>query len=112
MKLAGYLIVNSLAVLIASQVIPGVSVADAWSVVVVVILLGVANTFIRPLLLLLTLPLNLVTLGLFTFVINAFLVMAVSSIVAGFEVVGFTTALLFSLVVSLVSWFLSALSGK
>lgn len=79
--------------------------------VVVSVVLGVINAILKPILLFLTLPITLVTLGLFTFVINAALVLLVAQIVPGFDVVSFTWALLFSLVLSLVSWFLNTLAS-
>ncbi len=104
------LIVNTLAVIISAYILPGVKVDGFLTAVVVAVVLGVVNMFIKPILLLLTLPLNILTLGLFTFVINAVLVLLVSSIVPGFKVSGFVYALLFSLVLSVVSSFLYSLA--
>lgn len=106
------LIVSALAVIISAYILPGVKVDGFLTAVVVAIVLGVVNMFIRPVLLLLTLPLNILTLGLFTFVINAVLILLVTNIVPGFQVEGFLWALIFSLVLSLVSSFLSSLAKK
>lgn len=104
------LIVSAIAVLISAYILPGVKVDGFLTAVVVAVVLGVVNMFIKPILLLLTLPLNILTLGLFTFVINAALVLLVSNIVPGFKVSGFVYAFLFSLVLSVVSSFLYSLA--
>ncbi len=110
MKLLGSLLIQTLAVLIAAYIIPGVSVASIWVALTVAVALGILNISLKPFLLLFTLPLNILTLGLFTFVINVFLIYLVSALVSGFAVAGFIPALLFSLVLSLVSGFLNSLS--
>jgi len=104
------LIVSALAVIISAYILPGVKVDGFLTAIVVAVILGAVNMFIRPILLLLTLPLNILTLGLFTFVINAFLILLVSSLVPGFKVSGFLWALIFSLVLSIVSAFLNSLA--
>ncbi|MDO8489844.1 MAG: phage holin family protein [bacterium] len=106
MNIIVYLILNTLAVLAASYVLPGVHVSGVWQAVMVALIFGVVMTVIRPILLALTLPLNIVTLGLFTFVINALLVLFVSNIVPGFRVDSFWWALGFSIVVSVINGFL------
>jgi putative membrane protein len=83
--------------------LPGVDIADFWTAFVVAVVLGVVNAILRPLLLILTLPINVLTLGLFTFVLNALLVLVVSNLVPGFEVNGFWAAIAFGLVQSLIS---------
>lgn len=98
----------SLAVMVASYLIAGIRVEGFFAALVAAALLGFLNSFFRPILLILTLPLNLVTLGLFTFVINAFLLLMVSGVVGGFHVEGFGAGLLGSLVISVVSWLLSS----
>ena len=94
---------SALAVLVASYVLPGVHVSGLFAALVVVVVLGLINLVVKPLLLLLTLPVNILTLGLFTFVINAALILLASKIVEGFAVDGFGWALLFSVVLSLVN---------
>ncbi len=100
-----HLITATLAVGITAYLLPGVSIATPLTAVVAAVVLGILNALLRPLLLLLTLPVNILTLGLFTFVINAFVVMLASQIVPGFAVASFGWALLFSLILSIVSWF-------
>ena len=104
------LIVSTLAVLISAYILPGVKVDGFLTAIVVAVVLGIVNTFIKPILLLLTFPLTILSLGLFYFVINALMVLLVSAIVPGFKVSGFFWALIFSLVLSIVSSFLNSLT--
>lgn len=105
------LLVNGLAVYITAHVLPGVYVESFFTAIIASVILGVVNTFLKPLLFLLTLPVTILTLGLFTFVINALMVYLVATFVPGFHVDGFWSALLFSLVLSLVSWVLKSLTN-
>ncbi len=98
------------AVLLAAYVVPGFSVANFYTGAIVALVLGVLNITIKPILLVLTLPLNLVTLGLFTFVINAFLIWFAALFVPGFTVNGFVPALLGGLIVAVVGWALHKLT--
>lgn len=100
------------AVLIAAYFLPGVVVAGLWSALIVALVLGFLNLTIKPLLVLLTLPINILTLGLFTFVINALMVLLASSIVKGFSVAGFLNALLFSLILTIVQGIFDLLLKK
>jgi len=110
MNLLAYLIINGFAVFIAAYILPGVVVDTFWTAVLVAVVLGVVNVFIKPFITLLTLPFTILTFGLFIFIINAALVLFVDFLVNGFEVQGFIWALIFSLVISLVSSFLSSLT--
>ncbi len=103
-------LIATAAIILTSYVLPGVMLEGFWSAVIVALVLGIINAVIKPILVILTLPINILTLGLFTLVINALLIMLASSIVAGFSVDGFVTALLFSIILSLVSYFLNKLS--
>jgi putative membrane protein len=98
----------TVAILVAAYLIEGIEVRGFWSALFAAAILGVLNAFFRPILILLTLPINILTLGLFTFVINAILMMMVSGVVGGFVVHGFWSALLGSLVISVVSWLLNS----
>ena len=98
----------TVAILVAAHLIEGIEVKGFWSACLAAAILGVLNAFFRPILILLTLPINILTLGLFTFVINAILMMMVSGVVGGFEVYGFWSALLGSLVISVISWLLNS----
>ncbi len=110
MRLILNLLVSGLAVFISAYILPGVTVDGYLTAILVAIVLGVVNAFIKPILVLLALPVEVLTLGLFIFVINAALVLLVAAIVPGFKVSSFWMALLFSIVLSLVSWFLHSLA--
>lgn len=97
-----HFLVTVLAISITAYILPGVSVSGVLTYFIIAIILAVVNLIIRPIVLLLTLPLNILTLGLFTFVINALMVLLVATLVPGFKVDGFWWALTFSLVLSLV----------
>src|SRR5688572_25497839 len=102
------LIVNAAALWVAAQLVPGIVVAGLTPLLLAALVLGLINAVVRPILVILTLPLTLVTLGLFIFVLNAFCLWLTSRIVPGFEVQTFGAALLGALVVSIVSWLLTA----
>ncbi len=96
--------ISALALLAAAYLIPGISVSSFYIALIVALFLGIVNAVIRPILVILTLPINIVTLGLFIFVINGFLFWFLSTFIAGFEVVGFGVAILGALVVSVFSY--------
>lgn len=100
MKILLRLVLTSIAVLIIAQFLNGVTVDNYSSAIVVAIVLGLLRLTVRPLLILLTLPVTVITLGLFLFVINATIVLLASNLVDGFNVSGFWIALLFSLLLS------------
>lgn len=99
----------SISIMAAAYLIDGIHVSGFWGAFLTAAILGLLNTFLRPILLLLTLPINILSLGLFTFVINAILLMMASGVIAGFEVRSFGSALLGSLVISGVNWILNIL---
>lgn len=103
MKLFFHWFVLALSIIIAAYIVPNVSVTIAGALIAAVVL-GALNLFIRPILLILTLPITIVTLGLFSIVINALLVMLASLLVPGFFVGGFVTALLFAFTLSVINW--------
>ena len=96
------------AITAASYLMDGIEVRGFFSALGAAAILGVLNAFFRPILIILTLPINILSLGLFTFVINALLLKMVSGVIDGFSVHGFWSAVFGSLVISLVSWFLSS----
>jgi len=102
MKLLVHWIVNSLAIMVAAYVVPGVYVQSFLVAMIAALVLGLINLTLKPILLILTLPINILTLGLFTFVVNAVLILLVAAIVNGFQVADFTTALIFGIVLSIV----------
>ena len=95
-------------IIIASYLLEGIHVTGFFSAFLAAALLGILNALFRPILILLTLPINILSLGLFTFVINALMLMMVSGVVSGFEVRGFWTALVGSLIISIISWLLNS----
>ncbi len=100
------------AIIITSYLLGGIHVSGFFSAFLAAAILGILNAFFRPLLLLLTLPLNVLTLGLFTFVINAIMLKMASGIITGFEVYGFWAAVFGSLLISLISWLLTSFIGN
>jgi putative membrane protein len=106
-------LITALAVFVADYFLPGVHISsDANTIIIVAIVLALLNSFVRPILILLTIPVTIVTLGLFLLVINALMVKWAASLVKGFTVDGWLSALLFSLIVSLVSAILYGIAGK
>jgi putative membrane protein len=95
----------------ASQIVPGVHILTPGSLIAAALLLGVVNAIVRPALVILTLPITLVTLGLFLLVINGLMIELVSHLLAGFVVDGFGSAILASILVSLTSWVMSGWFG-
>lgn len=102
--------VNALALYIVSWLLPGVILSDFVSALIAVLVIGLVNVFLKPILLLLTLPINLITLGLFTFVINALLLLLAARITDGFQVDGFLTAIFASILLSIISTMLQTLT--
>jgi putative membrane protein len=111
MTMRGILIrwlIQTLAVLVAAFLMDGIRVSGFFSAFFAAAILGILNALLRPLLLILTLPINILTFGLFTFVINALMLMMASGVIGGLEVTGFWAAMGGSLLISLVSWLLNS----
>ncbi len=106
MKILLHWLLATIAIIIAAYILPGVEVSNFLAGLAAALILGLINATIRPVLFLLTLPINVLTLGLFSLVINAILIMLTSVIVPGFEVNGFGWALLFGILLSLLNWVL------
>lgn len=109
------IIVNTLAIVVAAKLVPGIEIDGVLAAIAAGLLLGVVNAVVRPVLLVLTLPITLVTLGLFLLVLNGLCFWLVAAVVKGFQVAGFWSAVLGALVVSVVSWVVTLLvsdSGK
>ncbi|HOV90001.1 MAG TPA: phage holin family protein [Syntrophorhabdaceae bacterium] len=98
----------ALAIMLLGYYLPGITISSFWTALWVALFMGIVNTIIRPILIFITLPINILTLGLFTFVINASLVMLASTVIKGFYVQGFLYALLFSLILSIINFVLNA----
>lgn len=100
-------IATAVAIMVVAYVLPGVHVASIWTALLVALVLGILNALVRPILVILTLPITALTFGLFLLVINAVLVLMASHLVPGFYVDGFMWALFFSIAVSLINFAVS-----
>ena len=107
MRLLARLLLNAIAIAVAAWFIPGLHLRGPGTALVAGLILGVVNVLVKPALILLTLPLTLITLGLFLFVVNALCLAATAALVPGFEIDGFAAAFLGALIVTVVSWLLN-----
>ena len=98
----------TVAIMLTPYLVGGINVSGIFSAFFAAAVLGILNAFIRPLLIVITLPINIFTLGLFTLVINALLLKMASALVPGFDVYGFWSAVFGSIIISLVSWLLNS----
>ena len=105
-------ILNAVALLVVAYILPGITVASFGSALIAALILGLLNTLVKPLLIVLTLPITIVTLGLFLLVLNALVFWFAGSILKGFQVEGFWWAVIGAIVYSLVSGLLSGLLMK
>jgi len=101
------IIVTAIAALAAAYVLPSVTIDGIKTALIVALVLAVLNTFVKPVLVFLTLPITILTLGLFLLVINAIMVMIAAWFIDGFTVGGWITAILFSLIVTIVSFIIN-----
>lgn len=104
-------LLNSISVYATASLLKGVEIKNFWSAVFVAAVLALINIFIKPILLILSLPITILTFGLFVWVINAALIMLVDALIEGFKVKNFGWALIFGLVMSIISWTLFTLFG-
>ena len=111
MKLLIRLAINVFALLVVAYLVPGFVLADLTAAIVAAVVIGVVNTFIRPILQLIALPISVLTFGITAFLINVGLLWLTSRVVPGFEIASFVTAIIASVVLSLVSWFLHRLAS-
>lgn len=110
MKLLIRLAINVFALLVVEYLVPGFVLKDIWTAVVAAIAIGIVNTLIKPVLQIIALPISILTLGLGAFLINVLLLWGTSRLVPGFYIAGFWSAVLGSIVLSLVTWFLHKLA--
>jgi len=103
-------LLNGLAVVLTAYILPGVSVTDYWTALIVALVLAIVNLIVKPILVIFTIPITLVTLGLFLLVINALMILLVDYFVDGFTVNGFWWALAFSLILSVFNSMFSDLA--
>jgi putative membrane protein len=112
MKILIHLVVSAAAVYVSARLLPGVWVDGFGNALVVAVVLGLINALVRPILFILTLPINLMTLGLFTFVIMGLCVELTAKLVPGFHVTGFLWAMAFATVLAVVNSFLHAFEKR
>lgn len=110
MRLLINIVVVGLVVLLLSYFLPGVAVSSFLTALLVAAVLALLNALLRPLLVILTIPITILTLGLFLLVINAIIILIADALIPGFEVAGFLWALIFSLLLSLVAWLLDKMA--
>jgi putative membrane protein len=109
MKILIKWLVSTVAIMITAYFLPGVEVDGFVAALIAALVLGLINTFLKPILVIFTLPINILSLGLFTLVINAGLIMLMAAFVTGFSVISFWWAVLFGVVLAIITWFLSKL---
>lgn len=112
MKLIIKLLLTAVAVVLLAKLLPGIAVEGYTTAIIVAIVLGLLNLFVRPLLILFTLPATILTLGLFLFVINACIVLLADYFIGGFAVSSFWTALLFSILLTILQSIFYAILGQ
>mgnify|MGYP003544706441 FL=1 len=112
MKLLIRIIVTGFLVLLLANWLPGVNVAGIWTSLVVALVLGILNIFVKPILVLFTLPVTIITLGLFLLLINAVIISLCTKIVGGFSVDSFWIALVFTVILSVLQSITFALLGS
>ncbi len=105
-------IILTVSIIAAAYTIEGIHMSSFFAAFFAAAVLGILNAVLRPILILLTLPINILSLGLFTFIINAFLLKMVSGVIPGFDIRGFWPAILGALIISIVSWLLNSLIGE
>ena len=104
------LLINAFVLILITRLVPGFQVDSLVTAIVTALLLGLVNTFIKPVVVLLTLPINVITLGLFTFVINAVILLVVANLVSGFSIQNFGTALIAAIILSIINGLLALLT--
>lgn len=112
MRLIIKIAINVFALLVVAYIIPGFRLSSLSAAVVAAVVIGVVNTFIRPIIQIIALPISLLTFGIAAFLINVALLWLVSLIVPGFTIDSFTTAIIASIALSLVSWFLHRIANE
>ncbi len=111
MKFIGKILVTALAAIIASNLIPGISIKSGLTAIVLALVLALLNTFVKPLLVILTIPVTILTLGLFLLLINTFIIKWASDLVTGFTVRTWESAFWFGIALSIISYLIEVLIG-
>ena len=96
------------AIIVTAYLVGGIEVSGFWSALFAAGMLGILNAFFRPIILILTLPINILTMGLFTFIINALLLKMASGVISGFNIEGFWPAVFGGFLISVVSWLINS----
>ncbi|QHT66439.1 phage holin family protein [Rhodocytophaga rosea] len=109
MGLLAKILISAVAVIISAYLIPGVGVDSILTAIIVAIVLGLLNAIVKPILVILTIPVTILTLGLFLLVINVIIIYLADYLVPGFSVSGFFAALFFSIVLAIVGWILDSI---
>ncbi len=105
-------LINALTLIVISRILPGFHFASFYNALITALVLGLVNAVIRPIVIILTLPINILTLGIFTLVINALMLWIVQSVVKGFTIDTFSTAIWAALILWIISWISNALIHK
>lgn len=105
------LLLTALAAFLAAKITPGVSISSYWAAILLAIVLAVLDVFVKPILQFISIPITIITLGLFLLVINAVIILLASWIIDSFQVSGFWTAMLYSIIFSVISWILALIFG-
>jgi len=105
------LVVSALAVILSAYILPGVSVKSFWTALWIALILTLLNVFITPIMVFLTIPITIITFGLFLFVINAVVILIASALISGFRVNGFIWALIYSIILTIVSYILEEVTN-
>jgi putative membrane protein len=106
MKTIINILLSAVAVLVGSYLLPGIEIDSFWVAIIVAIVISLINTFVKPILIVLTIPVTFLTFGLFLFVIDAIVILLAGNLISGFKVDGFWPALVFSIVLSILTWIL------
>jgi putative membrane protein len=107
MKLIINIVLSAVAVIIGAYLIPGVKVDGFGYAIIVAIVISILNALVKPILVILTIPVTFFTLGLFLFVIDAIVILMAGNLISGFHVNGFWPALFFSIIIGIISWLLT-----
>lgn len=105
------ILLTALAAFLAAKLTPGVNITSYWTAILLALVLGLLDVFVKPILEFISIPVTILTLGLFMLVINAIIILLASWIVSSFQVSGFWAALLYSIIFSVVSWLLNLIFG-
>lgn len=105
------LLLTALAAFLAAKFTPGVSITSFWSAIILALVLGLLDVFVKPFLEFISIPVTLLTFGLFLLVINAVIILLASYLLGSFQVSGFWSAMLFSIIFSIISWLLGIIFG-